>query len=1408
MKKMYLFVLLSLLGIMSYANVNSDDFAMKLESGKKAYGYCINSADWTAGGPGGPGGPGAAKPYGIYSFDMTAPTTITKEVLCPAITSAIVTGVYYDDNYYVVETKVAIPGTMPTEYNQAFSKINAETGKRELIATWKLDLSFDGVKAMTVDYSTTPPSILGLKSHAMAGMSLSIINVDNGAFTPVASENTPGQFITLACDMSGNVYAVNNTGILHSINRTSGVASVIGTNTGVRPIASEPQSMNFDHDNGMLYWANCTGQPPMMPKECSFGTIDVATGLFTKTGKLGKDAQMAILNIPFTPIPDGVPAVITDFTVTPADNGANSAKLQWTNPSFTHAGESLSTITKVEIYRDGVLIHTVNTPVIGSEGTYDDTVYESDIYTYSINASNDTGTGKEASVQLFVGEDKPGKPTNVIATKNGMNAVITWNAPTDGLNDGWFDASAVAYKVTRLPDNVVVASNTTELTITDSNITALDSYSYEVKAKTMAGSGGVETSNVIVVGPSLQVPYICDFGTTQLFNLWTVIDANTDGTTWQYNASTKDVSYSYNSSHSGNDWLISPSISLQQGKTYKLSFDIRTRSAIGEEKLAVYYGQGATVDAQTNPLGEYIWSNLDYSTKSAIITPSSAGDYNIGFKDFSAANQYGVYLTNVIVEEMLDNDLAATQVIGNVYPIAKSEYNYDVTITNLGSKTQNSYAVQLIDDSQPANVLATVNVTQAIASNETKTVTIKWTPTTANTINIRGKVILTGDQKTDNDLSSPFQISIQPEGSDPLIAIGDGIKEAQVAPVNLSFKTSVSQAIYLADQINAPEGGGFIKKVTYSYNNLNAESITKPITLHLINTDLSVTTAGWIPTADFALVYDGTITIEPGKGKLEITLSTPFKYTGGNLCIMVMRPMETSKTADAVHFYQTATVDDRSIVYANDYSPFSESAVVGVFKYKQFPNVVLQMEYANYDITLPTIEGAEVVPAEGYTINVLHGKDFKFTVSLAPSYSQSTVVVKANNETLTAASGVYTIANITEDKTITIENVAINKYAITWSNPTGATIIVKHEDTPLTSGAEVEHNSILTITAEASTGYTIGVIAVNGIDLTSSSYTVVGSTAITATVTINKYAVTWTNPTAATITVKKGATNITSGTEVDHGTELTITAQASTGYTLGKISVNGTELTGSSYNVTAPTQISVETTINKYIVTWANPTGATIVVKNGEINIEKMQQVDYNTTLTITATLDEGYTVVKIKANDIPLTGNTYTITDNTTISAEAFKPYTITVIQTPNGTISPETSTVNHGDNKTFIFTPISAEEYEVKDVLVDGVSLGAKDSYELVNVTQNHTITALFGPRVGVENIDALSLELYPNPVRDILNIKGQYQSLEIFNMAGQLLVTANGEALINVSNLPSGTYIVKAISNDKQATYKLIK
>lgn len=141
------------------------------------------------------------------------------------------------------------------------------------------------------------------------------------------------------------------------------------------------------------------------------------------------------------------------------------------------------------------------------------------------------------------------------------------------------------------------------------------------------------------------------------------------------------------------------------------------------------------------------------------------------------------------------------------------------------------------------------------------------------------------------------------------------------------------------------------------------------------------------------------------------------------------------------------------------------------------------------------------------------------------------------------------------------------------------------------------------------------------------------------------------------IKVMNGEEEITSGTEVEEGTTLTIVATPAENYSLEEITLNDAVLNANedgSYSFIVDEAYTVAATfaINKYAVTITEPQNGTLVVMNGEEAVATGTELAHGTELTIIATPAEGYELGAITVNDNAIEGNTLTLTEAATIAA------------------------------------------------------------------------------------------------------------------------------------------------------------
>ena len=255
-----------------------------------------------------------------------------------------------------------------------------------------------------------------------------------------------------------------------------------------------------------------------------------------------------------------------------------------------------------------------------------------------------------------------------------------------------------------------------------------------------------------------------------------------------------------------------------------------------------------------------------------------------------------IYEFNPVVAQA--NDLAGISVTGNTTPTAGIASTYTVVIRNRGTNPQSTYTVKLVN--QAGTELASVAGT-AIQPGTNATFDLNWTPTTAGAATIYGKVVLTSDQNATNDQTSGLAIVTQPIGIQA-VTIGAGDQTSRI-PVDMYYKNSLYQTLYMADELGFVTG--IISSVKF-YNNFVTNVSNKPTKIWLGSTTLSDLSAGWIPSTQMTLVYNGAVNYPLGQNTITIPFTTPYTHTVGNLVMMVQRPMDSQYYSSSdVFFTQT-----------------------------------------------------------------------------------------------------------------------------------------------------------------------------------------------------------------------------------------------------------------------------------------------------------------------------------------------------------------------------------------------------------------------------------------------------------------------------------------------------------------------
>ena len=206
---------------------------------------------------------------------------------------------------------------------------------------------------------------------------------------------------------------------------------------------------------------------------------------------------------------------------------------------------------------------------------------------------------------------------------------------------------------------------------------------------TSTGYGDAESvwTPIDVVSQVDELPYLNTFETVEEQAAFSIIDANGDGTTWSYIMNTDDehyARYSYSDVNDADDWLVSPAIRLEAGKTYLVGFD--TRIADSDESIEMKMGKEASAGAMTtqviNPT-EVTW-DANRTLSNDHVTVDETGYYYFGIHAISEKDKFRLYADNFRVDVIeMDAPAAVTDL-----QVAATPDKLEATVTFTAPSTR------------------------------------------------------------------------------------------------------------------------------------------------------------------------------------------------------------------------------------------------------------------------------------------------------------------------------------------------------------------------------------------------------------------------------------------------------------------------------------------------------------------------------------------------------------------------------------------------------------------------------------------------------------------------------------------------------------------------------------------------
>lgn len=781
-------------------------------------------------------------------------------------------------------------------------------------------------------------------------------------------------------------------------------------------------TMYFDNSTGDLYYLPCSDYG-----STSLYKVNPTTGISQSVAWFNQGNHFTGLYIPYLTADNGAaPARVSGLDAQADLNGAMKDTIKWVTPSKTWAGDDLANLQSVKIYRKNAgyatteltktadliansqLLATVPATEKETAMSWVDENPIDGINTYYVLAANDKGNGVIDSIRCYMGIDVPGAVGNIMLEKNGTGVNISWDAPEKGANNGYIGTEGLSYKITRLPDSVVVAENVTDTKYTDNTLGEQQSYSYTVQAVNAKGAGAIATSNPIMAGSALKTPVSLAF------------DTQTDADRWSTNKMNNSI-YFYYAGGWSDDYkcmigygtttgtvegtLISPPLYLEEGKTYRFTTDFQA-DFFDDAYFDLYVGVGTNSESQDGATiiasreGEQYAEPYHREKYEDYFVAPASGTYYYTLR-VKTVDKYNIFkLFGLKVDYVAESDMAATSIDGVLEAVAQQANECTVKVRNLGSKDQENYTVKLLMDNEGKMVeVASGTGTELLKTGETADVKVSFNPPYDGVWDFYGVVVANGDEVRANDTTAVKTLKVLEAGSQGWTNIVTTGHKEDLSSFGLFWNDSeseYSQSVYYPEEIKTIKGG-VIKRIGWMYDgadNLTDRSNPVDVKIYLAHTDKK-SFAGegdLVLPSDRELVVEGQMVFEPGKDHLiSFALDTPFEYNNEqNLAVICEKSGTTGYNMCALwHIYNndwSTGYVERTLMNSGGYWSRPELPILflGIYDPTGVERVQLvgaDVAYANGLLAFDQVVNAEVYTVGGKLVSSFKGSSARLNLA-------------------------------------------------------------------------------------------------------------------------------------------------------------------------------------------------------------------------------------------------------------------------------------------------------------------------------------------------------------------------------------------------------------------------------------------
>lgn len=410
------------------------------------------------------------------------------------------------------------------------------------------------------------------------------------------------------------------------------------------------------------------------------------------------------------------PDRVKQLNVVPDANGALGATLTFTLPQTAINGSNVGTLTKATVYdMAGNELGSTTNVAAGAEVSIKVTAVQG-WNSFKVVTANENGEGWPVIIKKFIGPDVPQtmQNLNIKWGEDRTKVVLTWDAPTEGVNGGYvnpedftytiykYDASNYSSPYTALGE--VKGETSVDITILDAP-EAQDQYVFAATAKNGQGESDYAKTS-IVLGEPYTLPFNEGFNVNGLDHAPWIIISGKNGQAWTTDPDVyNDKIHPQNGDglqllmrntgvEDGSSTFLSPIIDFTNAKMPVLKVWLHHSDAMPE-------GAYVTVDATTDGSKNFVavadtvrlTGNNGWTEHVFNLSKLNGQKAQIGLTAYVPDGGTRIFADNWSIGEATGNDLALTSISQPYMPVVGDTANIAVTVSNYGAQTASNYSV-------------------------------------------------------------------------------------------------------------------------------------------------------------------------------------------------------------------------------------------------------------------------------------------------------------------------------------------------------------------------------------------------------------------------------------------------------------------------------------------------------------------------------------------------------------------------------------------------------------------------------------------------------------------------------------------------------------------------------------------